>query len=830
MVRGMTAVARLLVLALAALAALGGGDGVRANPTEATTVIEAPVVTTQARCKSYCRRDSVSCVRSDCNACRWCNATMQKLARKLARDRFPSGKPPPTPPTPLLVPLPAHLGSAYSASSCFYRPCRRLTCGMLQNSLSCSESDALGCDCHGCCSSPSLFDVAVPSSHGRRPMNAGDLARAKRAAQTTMDRPLCSPAAGTSGHNELRQYEHFVRHLHGHDNRSMLARERNTENTRRPSCLYTIGDLHTDSTVCLSLRIHQKCSTRYSGGASGGASFRVEAMGDTLALCAVVDNFDDTYDVRCPPPEAGRCVNVHVELGFEHFDAFANEVPGGSDVGYLFGNSSNGLRTATLGTLAKRHWCADAATASTTIMAPTPVRTGTEGSGAAAQASCVARASRSDGVWTRPDPQQAWQWVRANNASGGTHCTEQRAATTATHDDASLDASSTTLPSSSGLPAAAKSVDLGLRLGLLTSGLRSVDFIGESHLFYMQECLANDLYTGRVRGVAHSGKGAFRVTQGTQPGGEPPPPEASDGGIATALGARLGANRSDVARWLRCGLPERALGCWPSWNADTSRFNDYPEVGAQSFPRACWRWLPPHGAASTRAAANKNISTSAAAHEPASPTGPPPPRVCVHQGSGMYRAAMTLRLMLADLEAALAAGAPDAAALTSTSVLVVQSGTWDSMSIPSVRLLLDELHALLDALRALHAARATRHARILLVSLMANMPTARTTGVRNSWAHAAVTAYLRRALAAEPGLRVEIVDALQLTWPRELASPDGVHYLRHRFKDKSFQWNTMGLKQRHGLGFLPPEKGAKCIGDAGWEVALALHERILRPT
>ena len=73
-------------------------------------------------------------------------------------------------------------------------------------------------------------------------MNAGDLARAKRAAQTTMDRPLCSPAAGTSGHNELRQYEHFVRHLHGHDNRSMLARERNTENTRRPSCLYTIGD------------------------------------------------------------------------------------------------------------------------------------------------------------------------------------------------------------------------------------------------------------------------------------------------------------------------------------------------------------------------------------------------------------------------------------------------------------------------------------------------------------------------------------------------------------------------------------------------------------
>ena len=58
-----------------------------AEPTEATTAIEAPVVTTQARCKSYCRRDAVSCGRPDCNACGWCNATSASLASAARVDR-----------------------------------------------------------------------------------------------------------------------------------------------------------------------------------------------------------------------------------------------------------------------------------------------------------------------------------------------------------------------------------------------------------------------------------------------------------------------------------------------------------------------------------------------------------------------------------------------------------------------------------------------------------------------------------------------------------------------------------------------------------------------
>ena len=69
-----------------------------AQSIEATTVIEAPVVTTQARCKSYCRRDAVSCMRPDCNACGWCNATMQTHEmEQIVRKRRRAGAPYPLP-------------------------------------------------------------------------------------------------------------------------------------------------------------------------------------------------------------------------------------------------------------------------------------------------------------------------------------------------------------------------------------------------------------------------------------------------------------------------------------------------------------------------------------------------------------------------------------------------------------------------------------------------------------------------------------------------------------------------------------------------------------
>ena len=80
-----------------------------------------------------------------------------------------------------------------------------------------------------------------------------------------------------------------------------------------------------------------------------------------------------------------------------------------------------------------------------------------------------------------------------------------------------------------------------------------------------------------------------------------------------------------------------------------------------------------------------------------------------------------------------------------------------------------------------------------------------------------------------------------MTWPRESASPDGVHFLRHRFRkplDEPTD-NAKGGAVRDGLGFSAPPKerapkeradhGGECIGDAGWEVALQLYARLVPP-
>ena len=89
---------------------------------------------------------------------------------------------------------------------------------------------------------------------------------------------------------------------------------------------------------------------------------------------------------------------------------------------------------------------------------------------------------------------------------------------------------------------------------------------------------------------------------------------------------------------------------------------------------------------------------------------------------------------------------------------------------------------------------------------------------------------------------MELVDALRVTWPRDAASPDGVHYLRHRFRlplDDPVD-NRKGESVRAGLGFTAPPPlsaakerasdragGGECIGDAGWEVALQLHAQLV---
>ena len=83
-------------------------------------------------------------------------------------------------------------------------------------------------------------------------------------------------------------------------------------------------------------------------------------------------------------------------------------------------------------------------------------------------------------------------------------------------------------------------------------------------------------------------------------------------------------------------------------------------------------------------------------------------------------------------------------------MIVLQAGTWNTTSMPRLGLVLADVDAMLDTVRVLRAAEATRRARILLISLPSQSPALRTTGIRTSWAHAAINAYIAHRVAAEP--------------------------------------------------------------------------------
>ena len=104
--------------------------------------------------------------------------------------------------------------------------------------------------------------------------------------------------------------------------------------------------------------------------------------------------------------------------------------------------------------------------------------------------------------------------------------------------------------------------------------------------------------------------------------------------------------------------------------------------------------------------------------------------------------------------------------------------------VPSFQLYLELIGELIAAVRALRHSAATRNARIIYLGLFANPSGSATTGVRSSWVHAAADAALRGALRDE-GLNVEVVKGLPATWPRDAASPDGIHFLRRRSEQRS---------------------------------------------
>jgi hypothetical protein len=497
-----------------------------------------------------------------------------------------------------------------------------------------------------------------------------------------------------------------------------------THNTSQV-CSYNVGALRVEGEGCLSFDIAQSCPTASPNEPLGGTTFRIEARGEELKLCTVTDMFNGQYRASCALPRAG-CVDVSVALGFERYQTFVNAKVGGSSTGYTFGDQRNGMRSPPMTVLSNRRWC-------TTPVLHAPATRECEPGWASTGA--TAGSSFQPRQWW----ESKWRWEK---------CRDGRAAA---RDGRSL----------------------------AKAGLLSVDFIGESHMGFMADCLAAALYAKNVSTTAYA-SAKQRAKQTSK--------QASDN-LNPPAGALAAAQNISVDKWASCLGPEKSWGCWPDWDASKGAYNRFPNVGLSTFRPTCWEWTA------------SDVSL---------------PRVCHTTAAGLLRGAMTLRLMLAD------ASVEGARPLTRRNVIVVQGGSWDSMSVPSFRLYLKLIGELVAAVRALRQSAATRNARIIYVGLFANPSGSVTTGVRSSWVHAAADGALRGALRDE-GLNVEVVEGLPATWPRDAASPDGIHFLRRRFRNARL--NRNGEKKLDGFTF--PPTGTPCIGDAGWPVALELHRLLV---
>ena len=90
-------------------------------------------------------------------------------------------------------------------------------------------------------------------------------------------------------------------------------------------CKYRVVNSNDSS---YSFQISQEeCKSKFSLS-QGGATFEVSAVStDYLALCRVIDTFDDKYKVYCDFPIRAiekECPHVTIFLHFEHFDAFSD--------------------------------------------------------------------------------------------------------------------------------------------------------------------------------------------------------------------------------------------------------------------------------------------------------------------------------------------------------------------------------------------------------------------------------------------------------------------------------------------------------------------------
>ena len=320
--------------------------------------------------------------------------------------------------------------------------------------------------------------------------------------------------------------------------------------------------------------------------------------------------------------------------------------------------------------------------------------------------------------------------------------------------------------------------------------LRSVHFIGESHLALIVDCFA----AGHER-AEHLEAATWQTLHRME---VPPVGHAYDGALAKAAGSQ--EVQAALRHWASCSA--RPMGCWSVWNATLKRYNEKGESGLESFRRRCWAWKE-----------GKLLGGKA-------------PLVCKHEVTGLFRAAMTLRLMIYDQHTKYLNDKAKGA-WTSSDVLVVQGGTWDSMCEGEMSAHFEhDVPAFLKALRELRTSPATRNARVIYLNLNAHAADQPTTGWRNSWAQAAANRYVQRALQKRADFyRVRVVDQLAQTWPRHEAAPDSNHWVRRRFSHDSKNY-AASAKPRGPRAMTFPPKRAFCIGDAGMAIARALRDEI----
>ena len=428
--------------------------------------------------------------------------------------------------------------------------------------------------------------------------------------------PWCTHADATSGRNELMQYFKLL---------DSEFKPSATTASATALCHYNVSEPRVDAGVagrngCVRFHIHQRCPLH---APLGGASFRVESLGAHLVLCSVTDHFDGTYSVGCPwatprtvgcvPPEADAndpfgCVQIRVELGFERYEAYVNEVRGGSYLGFMFGRGRNGFRSPSMALVSSRSVCAADGPhnrKSALLLPPPPpaLLSGVESTAskgpwrATPDANVTVRSDSSS--WSAFAPrrwwERHWQWP-----STIAHCDAAIAHSQGHSQGRRSKSGATSKP-----------------MAFEAAGIQSVHLIGESHLGFSVDCLLGELYPN-----------ISPIAFGSQ---------SVDGGVAMSHSA---SGASTVARLHNCS--GRSVGCWPvgsnSAEGEAKRYFPYQHVGEGAFKRTCM-----------------NLSST---------------RICRHHGgNGFFRASLTLRLMIADAEALIERGE---ASLTKRDVIVIQ--------------------------------------------------------------------------------------------------------------------------------------------------------------